>query len=452
MESSRRIFSLFCLVAAACLTSPAGSYAEDGVATLDGSVLTSLNDNSAAMMDVATTVQPCAGRCQCSACSCQPDAPWTLPQPCLFQQTGIKLGGWLQQGITLNALNSSDGFNGPVATNDFDDNYQMNQLWMYLDRPANTDGCGVAVGGHFDMIFGTDWRFGVNNGLEDRMNGFDYQKYGLVIPQMYVEFAVNNLSVKLGHFAGILDYEAVPAVRNPFYSHSYCYAYTVPQLVTGLIGEYKLTDQFALQAGFNRGWVMFEDTNDTLDFMGGATWHSADQRTKVAYAINVGPEDPPADFNQVPGDQNRFVYSLVIQQQISKKLHYVAVQNLGTEQNAPQPGVTAEWYGLNQYFLYTVNPCWQANLRMEWLRDDDGVRVAGPGNIPGIYAWNGRGYAGNFYEVTAGLNWRPNGNWLVRPECRWDWYDGPAGPVGLPFGGGDKDSQFTFGVDAILMF
>ena len=105
------------------------------------------------------------------------------------------------------------------------------------------------------MIYGTDWRFGVNNGLEDRINGFDYQKYGLVIPQMYVEFAVNNLSVKLGHFAGILDYEAVPAVRNPFYSHSYCYGYTVPQLVTGLMGEYKLTDQFALQAGFNRGWV-----------------------------------------------------------------------------------------------------------------------------------------------------------------------------------------------------
>ena len=138
----------------------------------------------------------------------------------------------------------------------------------------------------------------------------------------------------------------------------------------------------------------------------------------------------PADFNAIPGDQNRFVYSLVIQQQITEKLQYVAVQNLGTEQNAPAAGNTAEWYGLNQYFLYTINPCWNANLRAEWLRDDDGVRVAGPGNIPGVYAWAGRGYAGNFCDVTAGLNWRPNGNWMVRPECRWDWYDGAAGPFG----------------------
>ena len=91
----------------------------------------------------------------------------------------------------------------------------MNQLWLYLDRPAKTDGCGFAWGGHVDMIYGTDWRFGINTGLEDHINGFDYQTYGLVIPQAYLEFAFNNLSVKLGHFAGILDYEAVPCAAEP---------------------------------------------------------------------------------------------------------------------------------------------------------------------------------------------------------------------------------------------
>lgn len=411
--------------------------------------------------DEATSVAPdlskssacaCNSNTKCRCAACDPAAPWTLPQPCLMQNLGIRVGGWLQQGFTLNPYNSGDGFNGPVATNDWDDQYQMNQLWAYLDRPADTGGCGTAIGGHLDVIYGSDWRFGVNEGLETEINGFDYQRYGLVIPQAYLEFAVNDLSVKLGHFAAILDYEAVPAVRNPFYSHSYSYAYTVPQLVTGLLAEYDLSEQWTLQAGFHRGWSMFEDTNDALDFMGGVKWVSESKKTSVDYAVSVGPQDPPADFNQVPGDQRRFVYSLVIQQQLTERLRYVAVQNLGTEENAPTPDNTAEWYGLNQYLLYTINPCWSANLRAEWLRDDDGVRVAGPGNIPGIYAWSGRGYAGNFYEVTAGLNWRPNGNWIVRPECRYDWYSGPAGPVGLPFDGGDASDQFTFGMDAILTF
>ncbi|NMC19384.1 MAG: outer membrane beta-barrel protein, partial [Thermogutta sp.] len=107
---------------------------------------------------------------------------------------------------------------------------------------------------------------------------------------------------------------------------------------------------------------------------------------------------------------------------------------------------------INQYFIYTINPCWSAAMRVEWLRDDDGARVAGPGNIPGVRAFSGRGFAGDFYNVTLGLNWRPTPNWLVRPEIRWDWYDGPAGPTGLPFDGGNRDDQFTAAIDATLLF
>lgn len=387
--------------------------------------------------------------CGCSRCAAQAaaaaPAPWSMPQPCTLQKMGIKVGGWLEQGITFNSHNSADGFNGPVATNDWDDQYQMNQLWMYLHRPADTTDGGFAWGGHIDAIYGSDWRFGINNGLETEINGFDGQDYGLVLPQFYLELAYNKLSVKLGHFAAILDYEAVPAVLNPFYSHSYSYGYTVPQLVSGLLGEYKLTDGLALQAGFHRGWSMFEDNNDTLDFMGGAKWTSPNERTKVAYAISVGPQDPL-------GDQNRFVYSLVIQQKLFERLQYVVVHNLGTEDNTPQTGTRAEWYGINQYFLYALTPKLNTNLRVEWMRDDDGVRIAGPGNIPGVDAWAGRGFAGSFYGITAGLNWRPCGNFVLRPECRWDWYEGAAGPVGLPFDGGDADSQFTVGMDAIITF
>ena len=91
-------------------------------------------------------------------------------------------------------------------------------------------------------------------------------------------------------------------------------------------------------------------------------------------------------------------------------------------------------------------------MRIEWLRDDDGARVAGPGNIPGVRAWDGRGFAGHFYNLTMGLGWRPNGNWIVRPEVRWDWYDGEPGQTGLPFDGGNRASQLLFAVDAILTF
>jgi hypothetical protein len=338
--------------------------------------------------------------------------------------------------------------------------YQLNQLWMFLHRPADNGGCGWAWGGHLDMIYGTDWRFGINHGLEDRINGFDNQDYGLVIPQAYLEVAYNNLSVKLGHMAAILDYEVIPGPLNPFYSHSYSYGYTVPQLVTGVLADYKLSDQFSVQAGFHRGWFMFEDYDGNLDFMGGVKWNSCDKRTSIAYAVSTGRQtfEPSPVDNQIFNvqDQNRFVHSLVLKHQVTDRLQYIAVQNTGIENELSingSPPQDAEWYGLNQYLLYKINDCWAANLRVEWMRDDDGLRIAGPGNIPGVQAWDGFGFAGNFYAVTAGLNWRPTANWLIRPEARWDWYDGPRNPLNeFPFDDGQSDDQFTAAVDAIFTF
>jgi hypothetical protein len=399
----------------------------------------------------------CTGRGICLL-GCCTSPPCKLPQPCLLQSLGISMGGWLQQGITFNSKQPADHFNGPVATNDLDSHYQMNQLWLFFDRPADTGGCGWAIGGHIDLLYGTDWRFGVNHGLEDRINSFSNQYYGMVIPQAYVEVAYNNLSVKLGHFAAILDYEVIPAPPNPFYSHSYGYGYGVPQLVTGALGNYRVNNQLSLQAGFHRGWFMFEDYDGNLDFMGGFKWQSCDERTSLAYAVSTGRQS----FRPVVplSDQNRFVYSLVFQHRLSERLRYVLVQNLGVE-NFTGGLPDEEWYGINQYLLYTINPCLAANLRVEWLRDDDGLRVLGPGNIPGIRAWTGRGFAGNFYALTCGLNWRPHPNWLLRPEVRWDWYDGPDGQLGAPgtqpvmgqpFDAGDSDDQFTFAMDAVLTF
>ena len=73
-------------------------------------------------------------------------------------------------------------------------------------------------------------------------------------------------------------------------------------------------------------------------------------------------------------DDNRFVYSLVAQRQLTEKLRYVLHSDLGVLEGvgaAPD----SEWYGINQYLLYTINDCWKMGGRFEWFRDDDGTRV-----------------------------------------------------------------------------
>ncbi|HEX3870726.1 MAG TPA: hypothetical protein VHV77_09835, partial [Pirellulales bacterium] len=69
-------------------------------------------------------------------------------------------------------------------------------------------------------------------------------------------------------------------------------------------------------------------------------------------------------------------------------------------------------------------------------------------------------YVGNFYQVTMGPRWTPNPNLVIRPNLRFDWFDGKLGPNnpgvagggGLPFGDGTKATQGILGTDVIVVY
>jgi hypothetical protein len=405
-----------------------------------------------------------AGCCDGEGACCDPaaggDKPWTLPQPCFLQKLGVNMGGWLQQGITLNADRPADRFNGPNATNDRDREYQLNQLWLYFLRPTKTEGCGWDIGGRIDVVYGTDWRFGQCFGLENRFNDVN-SFYGLILPQFYLEVAYNDLTVKMGHFATFTAYEVVPGAMNFFYSHSYLMTgYFDPLLVTGVQAEYKLTDYWTTVGGFNRGWQEFEDPSDTLNFLGGLKWAGDDKRSTLSVMLDTGRQ---LGFT---GVHDRTSCYVVFTHQLNERLSYASDLVVGREAHGSvvNPGDDADWFGIEQMFIYKLSPKWSAGLRYEWVRDIDGARIAGIGNaLLTDRGWDGGpGFTGSFHDVSLGLNYRPHPNFVFRPEVRWDWYDGPPSltrlPNGqvplpqLPFDNHTRSSQFTAAMDMIVTF
>lgn len=392
----------------------------------------------------------------------EPPQPWKLPQPCIFQELKINMGGWVQQGITGNAWNPPDRFNGPILTNDRAGEYQMNQAWLYFVRPTKTDGCGFDVGGRIDLVYGTDWRFGQCLGLEttfDDPNSF----YGLILPQFYLEVAYNDLTVKMGHFATLTSLEVVPAPLNFFYSHTYMMSgYYDPVLVTGLQADYKLNDNWTAIGGFNRGWQLFENPNETLNFLGGVKWASDDKKAALSLMVVAGPTNTFAGFHDVDNLIMTYTY------QITERFWSGTQVTIGRENDGSliDPGHDDTWYGFEQEFTYKLkNPKWSAGLRYEWIRDNEGSRVAGIGNVLGTgRGWGGTpGFVGAFSDLSLGLNYRPHPNFVFRPEIRWDWYDGAPNPQGqLPFNttsgpnntGGivGNSNQFTAAIDMIVTF
>jgi hypothetical protein len=95
-----------------------------------------------------------------------------------------------------------------------------------------------------------------------------------------------------------------------------------------------------------------------------------------------------------------------------------------------------------------VSDAWKWGLRFEWFQDTDGTRVglnrpSNPNHVP---------LPGNYYSLTAGANWLPTGNFLMRPAIRWDFFGGPFGQSRLPYDDGASNNQVTLGFDMIQRF
>jgi hypothetical protein len=83
--------------------------------------------------------------------------------------------------------------------------------------------------------------------------------------------------------------------------------------------------------------------------------------------------------------------------------------------------------------FYTINDCWKMGTRAEWWKSN---QVTGQDT--------------SFYELTYGFNYKPNANWVVRPEVRYDWT--PAEDAVTDAQDSDFYNKVIFGIDAIVTF
>jgi hypothetical protein len=316
---------------------------------------------------------PCGCESACdSGCNSCCDEPWTLFSPTC---RGWTFGGWIEAGATANANDPASNFNGPVSFNDREE-VQLNQLYFIAEKKLDMECNCWDIGGRIDFLWGTDGRFLEVPGLELTPAGdpdWNTERfYRATLPQIYAEVGVGDVSVKVGRFYTIIGYEVVPATGNFFYSHSYQMLYAEPFTHTGALATWSQNDRFTWYAGIVNGWDKFDGELDVFGFLGGVSYKPYHERYTMTLAL-VSTEEP----NGVGGISPRHMYSFVFDFDINDCWKYVFHHDYGWQSDAVDPGVAAEWYGMSHYLFYTINDCWKAGARLEWFRDDDGVRVAG---------------------------------------------------------------------------
>lgn len=393
--------------------------------------------------------------CGDDTCGAEASEPWKLFDCCALEQRNIDIGGWIAASpFTWNPDNPANGFNGPVTWNDRSNEFQLNQLYWYAQRTVDTEGYGVDIGGRVDLLYGTDSRFTTATGL-DNLWSLQNRFYGLAMPQLFAEVAANDWSVKLGHFYSPVGYEVVPTTGNFFSTLPYTFQYGEPFTHTGMLATYSGFDKLTLGSGFTRGWDNWSYGNPHLGYLGTATYSFEDE-SSLALVIVSGLEP-----NGGGAFTSRYLQTVVYSRPLTDSVNYVAQSDLGIQANAVTGtgNNTARWYGLNQYLFKTLNDQWTVGVRAEWFRDESGFRVGG--FLPNTTTGSSRGlptsfsgYAGSFYELTFGANWKPNDNLVIRPMIRWDWFSGQSTNAGglTPFDDGTSLSQLLIGGDIILLY
>ena len=360
----------------------------------------------------------------------------------------ITVGGWVDAGFTWNPDSPANRENGPDGYNDRSNEGDLNQLYLSAERLTKTDGCGVDIGGRMDLLYGTDRRFNqVNTGTRfDSLWNLDQPYYGLDMPQLYGDLAVNKAIFRVGHMLAPCGYESVMSPNNFFYSHSYSFLYLMPTTLTGAEMIYNYTDKIAFNSGIDTGWNNFDTINQKTNLFGGFTWTSQDEKTTLGVEGFVGNQQAPF----VPS--TRAMLCADFTQKIGEKWQYVFEVNTATETNEGGAGFTSAWYSFVNYLFYTINDCWSAGFRYEYASDEDGVVVAEASGLTPAdnYTFAPVGPA-HYNDVSFGLNWKPNKTVTLRSEVRWDWAD-PAANVAPVFDDRTKNTQFLWGTDVIVRF
>lgn len=343
---------------------------------------------------------------------CHEGEPWELfPE----SRCGVKVGGWFQAGYN----DKTDG-----KFNSHPGRVHLHQGYLYAEKVADGQ-CGWDWGFRTDLVYGVDGQdtqaFGNNAGRWDFVNGFDHGIYGWALPQAYAQVAYHDLSVKIGHFYTLEGYESVMAPSNFFYSHAFTMYNSEPFTHTGILGSYQASDKLTVHGGWTLGWdTGFDQYAQGNNFLGGLAYSLTDNVT-VTYMTCIG---------NLGWRGEGYSHSLLFDFRLTEKLNYV-LENDWVE--------TDGWYtvagaffpderddiGINQYLFYELNDCWKLGGRFEWWKRD----------------------GSSLYEATAGVNWKPLPNFVLRPEVRYNWGDGLVNNFDP-----DLPSGWIFGIDGIITF
>lgn len=329
-----------------------------------------------------------------------------------LDRSRIQISGWADGSFTASSASQQQL---PMGFNYEANQFLLQQNWIRFERTVLTSGTTEPTFGfRTDTIVpGSDYRFTVARGLFSGQltdNDGGPNTYGFDPVQFYGQVCLPNLwhglDIKLGRMFCQFGEETLDAPSNALASHSYTFIYD-PYTHTGVMGAVQVSPEWSFQLGAMLGPDVFIDPAASPYGMATIKWAPPDCRSSVLVSglIGSGRFDVDEQFN------NPNVVDFVVIHKFSPQLTYTLDALFGYQTNVPDVG-TATWFGIVNYVTCELGPKWKSTARLEFFDDVDGTRT---------------GFSGLYTAATAGLNFQPRPEFILRPEVRYD-YNGDSRP------------------------
>ena len=184
-----------------------------------------------------------------------------------------------------------------------------------------------------------------------------------------------GLTVKAGKWVTLLGYEVIESPNNLNFSRSYLFAFSIPLTHVGALLSYPVTSWFTITAGTVVGWDVARDNNSTMSYTGQFAF------TPV--------KDLIFNFNWITGAEQAHTNSNP-RTVLDYVLTYTGIKNLTLGLNVDygwetdeaylkasgtRGDIDASWWGWAAYAAYDWTEAFRTALRVEYMKDAEGVRT-----------------------------------------------------------------------------
>jgi hypothetical protein len=299
------------------------------------------------------------------------------------------LFGYIENSLVWNTGRASRGNHNELRLYDFQGSYTFNMGEFSIKKDPSERypfGYGLVLTAGIPGTSNDSQKnhaLGIFRGDDDQFAFRNTPNFDL--QEAYASYQIpigNGLTLKAGKWVTLLGYEVIEAPNDLNFSRSYLFSFAIPLTHVGALLSYPVAPWFTITAGTVVGWDVAKDNNSAMSYTGQFAFTPIKDLVANFNWI-TGPEQAHTDSNWRTVLDYVFTYTGIKKLTLGLNVDYGwETDEAYLKASGTRGDIDASWWGWAAYVAYDWTQAFRTALRLEYMKDAEGVRtqLSPPGN------------------------------------------------------------------------